>query len=133
MKIDLVYLWVDGNDPKWLARKNAFLGNVVVPEHFLFSNDDMFFNANVLPDFFFAKDGYPTIENHIRSPKDIQRIIYSYYALAVKHAHLRYVGYLGRKESCVIGVCKTDYEHYFKCYKIKLLFSAQKFSQKLFL
>ena len=24
--IDLVYLWVDGNDPKWLARKNAFLG-----------------------------------------------------------------------------------------------------------
>ena len=25
MDIDLVYLWVDGNDPEWLARKNAFL------------------------------------------------------------------------------------------------------------
>ncbi len=26
MKIDLVYLWVNGNDPQWLARKNAYLG-----------------------------------------------------------------------------------------------------------
>ncbi|MCL2629383.1 MAG: Stealth CR1 domain-containing protein [Alphaproteobacteria bacterium] len=26
MKIDLVYLWVDGSDPKWRARKNAALG-----------------------------------------------------------------------------------------------------------
>jgi len=25
MEIDLVYLWVDGNDPVWLAKKNAFL------------------------------------------------------------------------------------------------------------
>ena len=25
MKIDLVYLWVDGNDPVWLAKKKAFL------------------------------------------------------------------------------------------------------------
>lgn len=24
--IDLVYLWVDGSDPQWLAKKNAFLG-----------------------------------------------------------------------------------------------------------
>ena len=24
MKIDLVYLWVDGNDPKWIAKKNAY-------------------------------------------------------------------------------------------------------------
>ena len=23
--IDLVYLWVDGNDPKWQAKRNAFL------------------------------------------------------------------------------------------------------------
>ncbi|MDR2841230.1 MAG: Stealth CR1 domain-containing protein, partial [Paludibacter sp.] len=28
MDIDLVYLWVDGSDEKWLARKNAFLGVV---------------------------------------------------------------------------------------------------------
>ncbi len=28
MDIDLVYLWVDGNDPKWQARHDAFCGNV---------------------------------------------------------------------------------------------------------
>ena len=26
--IDLVYLWVDGSDPKWLAKRNAFTGNL---------------------------------------------------------------------------------------------------------
>ena len=26
MDIDLVYLWVDGNDPEWLARRSAFTG-----------------------------------------------------------------------------------------------------------
>lgn len=26
MEIDLVYLWVDGNDPTWLAKKKTFLG-----------------------------------------------------------------------------------------------------------
>lgn len=25
-EIDLVYLWVDGNDPKWQAKRNAFMG-----------------------------------------------------------------------------------------------------------
>ena len=24
--IDLVYLWVDGNDPVWRAKRNAFMG-----------------------------------------------------------------------------------------------------------
>lgn len=24
--IDLVYLWVDGNDPKWVAKRNAYMG-----------------------------------------------------------------------------------------------------------
>ena len=28
MDIDLVYLWVDGNDPQWLAKRSAFVGNV---------------------------------------------------------------------------------------------------------
>jgi hypothetical protein len=28
-------------------------------EHFLYANDDMFFNAPLTPDFFFARDGYP--------------------------------------------------------------------------
>ncbi len=26
MDIDLVYLWVDGSDPKWIAKRDAFLG-----------------------------------------------------------------------------------------------------------
>ncbi len=26
MEIDLVYMWVDGNDPAWLAKKRAFTG-----------------------------------------------------------------------------------------------------------
>ena len=30
MKIDLVYLWVDGNDPKWLAKKNAYSTEKIV-------------------------------------------------------------------------------------------------------
>jgi hypothetical protein len=145
MEIDLVYLWVDGNDPEWKKKKEAFTGipaknseadtdgryinndelryslrsadkyapwirqifiitdnqipawlNVSHPkvkvvdhkdifppeilpsfnssvieyylykipglsEHFLFANDDMFFNAAVTPDLFFAPDGYPYI------------------------------------------------------------------------
>ena len=24
--IDFVYLWVDGNDPKWIAKRNACIG-----------------------------------------------------------------------------------------------------------
>lgn len=141
--IDLVYLWVDGNDPKWQEKKRIFTGKVsdnseqnnpgryinndelkyalrsaekctpwlrkifivtddqqpewldtnhpkiqvvdhkeimpaeILPcfnsnvieyflykipelsESFLFANDDMFFNADLTPDFFFAKDGFP--------------------------------------------------------------------------
>jgi hypothetical protein len=143
LEIDLVYLWVDGSDPKWLKKKqlatntptdnsemNApgryanndelryslrsaekfapWIRNIyivtddqtpewlntanpkvkvidhkdIIPleilplfnssvieyfiykipglsEHFLFANDDMFFNAPVTPDFFFGEDGYP--------------------------------------------------------------------------
>ena len=250
--IDLVYLWVDGNDPKWQAKRNAFLERKVenslssfngryvnndelkyslrsveryapwvrkifivtddqtpewldienpkikiidhkeilpaeslpcfnsnVLEHFLYkisnlseyfilSNDDTFFNKIVSPTTFFGKDGYPIIRltrkpfrrfrwflreqifknphklyskalfnaaelvkqkfgffynglphhnidsylksdcirvgeqifkneidhtkmNHIRNANDIQRIVYSYVALAEKRGHLRYV------------------------------------------
>ncbi|MDR1743339.1 MAG: Stealth CR1 domain-containing protein [Dysgonamonadaceae bacterium] len=143
--VDLVYLWVDGSDEQWLAKKNAFLGkttfhkdvnckgrfadndelkfslrslekyapwirkifivtdnqipdwidventkiqvvnqNDILPkeaqpcynsviiehflykipdlaEHFLYANDDMFFNAAVEPEDFFAADGYPIV------------------------------------------------------------------------
>lgn len=250
--IDLVYLWVDGNDPKWQAKRNAFFESKVenslssfngryvnndelkyslrsveryapwirkifivsddqtpewldienpkikiidhkeilpaeslpcfnsnVLEHFLYkisnlseyfilSNDDTFFNKIVSPTTFFGKDGFPIIRltrkplrrfrwflreqifkkphklyskalfnaaelvkqkfgffynglphhnidsylksdcirvgeqifkneidhikmNHIRNANDIQRIIYSYVALAEKRGHLRYV------------------------------------------
>lgn len=145
MEIDLVYLWVDGNDPEWQARKQAFTGVVsdnsetnnkgryidndelryalrsaekhapwirrifivtdnqqpewlnadhpriqlidhrdIMPpealpcfnssvieyflyripglsEHFLYANDDMFFNADLSPDFFFGEGGLPIV------------------------------------------------------------------------
>ncbi len=145
MVIDLVYLWVDGNDPQWQAKRNAILGNAktntetngkgryanndelkyslrsvekyapwirnvfivtdeqkpdwidvknlhikivshkdILPkeslpcfnsrvieaylykipglsEHFLYANDDMFFHADVKPDFFFMDDGFPIV------------------------------------------------------------------------
>ena len=144
-EIDLIYLWVDGDDPKWLAKKRAYTGSVddgteannkgryanndelryslrsaaqhvpwirrifivtdnqtpgwldtshpkiqridhteILPpeslpcfnssvieyflhkipdlsEHFLFANDDMFFNADLQPDFFYKPDGCPIV------------------------------------------------------------------------
>lgn len=30
--IDLVYLWVDGNDPKWQKKKSIFTGKVSMHE-----------------------------------------------------------------------------------------------------
>ncbi len=145
MDIDLVYLWVDGYDPQWQQKHNAFVpgractdeengkgryvsndelkyslrsvekyapwirkifivtdnqipewldttnpkiriidhrqilpeealpcfNSVVLEcflykipglaEHFLYANDDMFFNADVTPDFFFGEDGFPIV------------------------------------------------------------------------
>ncbi len=145
MMIDLVYLWVDASDPKWLERKMVATGDFregsetdsrarwesndelkyslrsmeryapwvrkvfivtdaqtpdwldtsnprvqvvdhteILPpealptynsrvieshiykipglaEHFLYANDDMFFNGDVEPGFFFAQDGYPIV------------------------------------------------------------------------
>lgn len=145
MEVDLVYLWVNGNDPKWQAKRNAVIGNVetksavnckgryadndelkyslrsvelyapwirniyivtddqvpewldtshpkihivdhkdIMPqqslpcfnscliehfiyripglsEHFLYSNDDMYFNKPVTPESFFAPDGLPYV------------------------------------------------------------------------
>lgn len=268
--IDLVYLWVDGNDIKWLSKKNAFLGNnqenvtdattiarfidndelkyslrsvekyapwvrkifiltneqrphwlntennkieivdlseilppeafpcfnSVIIEHFLYkipgladrfllSNDDMFLNRHVTPATFFTDEGYPivrlkyvflgkwimrlkktlnihtnnyrktidrsamliekkfgkyysdiphhnidsylkadyrrvveeyfkdeilsTVSHHIRTDDDIQRVIFSYFALVQKHAKLKYVG---RSESCHIRVQKKNYNRY---------------------
>jgi len=145
LEIDLVYMWVDGNDPEWQAKKRAFTNTIsdhsetnnkgryisndelkyalrstakhapwirrifvvtddqrpewldtthpkvqlvdhkeILPpealpcfnstvieyflyripglsEHFLFANDDMFFNADLSPAFFFEEDGYPIV------------------------------------------------------------------------
>jgi hypothetical protein len=143
--IDLIYMWVDGHDPKWREKKRTYTGTIsdqtetnnigryvsndelryslrsaeiyvpwirkifivtddqkpewlntshpkvqlidhkdimpteILPcfnstvieyflyripglaEHFLLANDDMFFNAPLTPDFFFAKDGKPIV------------------------------------------------------------------------
>ena len=145
MDIDLVYLWVDGNDPEWQAKRAPYFKNIdqnndvgckgryinndelkyslrsaekyapwirkifivtdnqtpewldvtnpkikiidhkeIIPEEclpcfnpfvieyflykipdlseqFLFANDDMFFNDDLQPDFFFAEDGFPIV------------------------------------------------------------------------
>lgn len=149
MNIDLVYLWVDGSDPKWVKKRNACIGKPtstlenckgryadndelkyslrsvekyapwirkifivtyeqvpkwldttnpkiqivdhkeilpqecipcfnscviehhlhLIPglsEHFLFANDDMFFNKPVTPEIFFAKDNLPIIRMNFR-------------------------------------------------------------------
>ncbi len=274
-EIDLVYLWVDGSDPEWLAKKREYLENktglnieatskariadndelryslrsaekyapwirkvfivtdeqkpkwlnlknekveiidirALIPpealpcynsviiehflykipglsEHFLYANDDMFFNAQVDPGFFFTDDGLPivrlqraftskwinkcrkrlklhtniyrktieraasliderfgkyysgtphhnidsylksdyqyvsddlfrreigsTITHHLRSVDDIQRIIYLYYALAVKKGTLRYVT---RRESCRIRLHKPDFMGFIRTYQ----------------
>lgn len=273
-EIDLVYLWVDGNDREWLAKKYAFLGkemdliteattfarnanndelkyslrsveknapwirkifiltdmqrpqwlindndkiqvvdireilpskalpcynSVIIEhflyripdlkEHFLYANDDMFLNRPVEFGSFFTKEGYPivrlkrgflgkwimsirrrlnihiniyrktidrsagliekkfgiyysgtphhnidsylksdyrkvveeyfseeilqTIENHIRTENDIQRIIYLFFALAVKRSKVRYVG---RSESCRIRVQENNYQRFIDLY-----------------
>ena len=275
--IDLVYLWVDGNNPEWLAKRAAFLDgktdnsltnsrsylnndelkyslrsveryapwirnifilsdnqkpkwldisnpkikiidqNDILPnkslpcfnsnvlehflykipnlsEHFLLSNDDMFLNRTVLPDTFFAADGFPIIRlnrkpfrrfrwflreqilkkphklyskalfnaaelvknkfgvfynglphhnidsylksdclrvseqifkdeidqmkmNHVRSSNDIQRVIYSYVALAEKRGHLQYVS---SRDSLHVHIQKE--RHYEKLEKINPTF-----------
>lgn len=149
MDIDLVYLWVNGNDPKWIAKRNAIIGDLskgeenckgryvdndelkyslrsaekyapwirkifivtdnqvpewldtsnpkiqivdhteilpaealpcfnsvviehhlhLIPglsEHFLYANDDMYFNRPVTPETFFTKDGLPKIRLNYR-------------------------------------------------------------------
>lgn len=275
--IDLVYLWVDGNNPEWLAKRAAFLDgktdnsltnsrsylnndelkyslrsveryapwirnifilsdnqkpkwldisnpkikiidqNDILPnkslpcfnsnvlehflykipnlsEHFLLSNDDMFLNRTVLPNTFFAADGFPIIRlnrkpfrrfrwflreqilkkphklyskalfnaaelvknkfgvfynglphhnidsylksdclrvseqifkdeidlmkmNHVRSSNDIQRVIYSYVALAEKRGHLQHVS---SKDSLHVHIQKE--RHYERLEKINPTF-----------
>jgi hypothetical protein len=158
-------------------------------EHFLLANDDMFFNADLKPEYFFAEDGYPIIHlkrkifgkwhyrinyftgkklgqyyqmivdaaaladkkfgkyytgvphhnidaykksdyrmaveevfkneaeksrmNRIRTYGDLHRSAFSYYALAIGHGHLKYVG---RKQSSRILVHRHDFRKYIERY-----------------
>lgn len=152
--IDMVYLWVDGNDPAWIEKRNACIGvpsgaevnckgryvdndelkyslrsvekyapwirkifivtdaqvpkwldtsngkiqivdhseilpdecrpcfnSVVIEhhlhkipglaEHFLYANDDMFFNKPVAPETFFARDSFPIVRMNMRAFKKL--------------------------------------------------------------
>lgn len=272
--IDLIYLWADGKDPVWLAKKNKFLGKEVntntdattkartadneelrfslrsvekyapwvrkiylvtdeqtpywldlkhpkiqlidireilppealpcynsvvieyffyktpgLSEHFIYANDDMFINKPLTPNDFFMPDGrpivrlkrnfagkynylikkslgipqnmyrktlhnaaklvedkygvyysgiphhnidaylksdyehvveyefadsiLPTVTNHIRTEHDIQRIIFLYYLLAIKHGKLSYVT---RNTSCQIRLNKPNFMRFIKRY-----------------
>ncbi len=285
IEIDLVYLWVNGNDPKWQTKRNAFLGIVeenseinckgrytdndelkyslrsvekyapwirkifivtdsqtpewldtnnpkvkiidhkdILPkeslpcfnssliehflykipdlsEHFLFANDDMFFNKTVAPETFFAHDDLPIIRlnrklfrkfrwffrekirkkphlnyswivqnamvlvekkygfycdglphhnidaylksncqqvveqvfkselevlrsNHLRCQNDIQRIVFSYVALAEKKGHLHYTS---EKDSFLLMIHKKN--HYEKFEKHNPTFFCMNDSQ----
>jgi len=62
----------------------------------------------------FKEEISQTLTNHVRSENDIQRIIYLYYALAVKRGKLRYVG---RRESCRIRLHKPDYMYFINKYR----------------
>ncbi len=280
-EIDLVYLWVDGNDPAWREKKRMYTGDVIdnsetnnkgryanndelkyslrsvenhapwirrifivtddqrpewldtthpkiqlvdhkdilppealpcfnstvieyflhrIPDlsaHFLFANDDMFFNADLSPDFFFKKDGFPIVRlkrkplgkwyhrlkallktlvgkklgqyakkviqsallvekkfgkyysgvphhnidayrkpdyrkaveevfgdqvkksqtHRVRTFGDLHRSAFSYYALAIGHGHLKYIG---RREASRILVYKHDFTAYINRYQPKL-------------
>ena len=204
--IDLVYLWVDGNDPQWQTKRNAFVKTAdgkteetckgryadndelkyslrsaekhipwirrifivtdsqtpgwldvsnpkvkiidhkdILPqaslpcfnasvieyflykipdlaEQFLYANDDMFFNADLQPDFFYAKDGFPVVRlkkypfdnliYHIRhligkKPGYYRTAIYEA-ALLVKNIFRKY--YSGAPHHNVDAYKKSDYK-----------------------
>ena len=162
-------------------------------KHFLFANDDMFFNADLTPDYFFAQDGFPIIRlqrkyfgklrlrvknwtgkklgqyrnqvteasllvekkfgkfyasiphhnidayrksdyqkaveeifaeqvekskmSRIRNYGDLQRAAFGYYALAIKHGHLKYIS---RKDSLRLLTYAHDFQAYIERYQPKL-------------
>ncbi len=61
----------------------------------------------------FNEEIQPLITNHFRTDSDIQRIIFLYYALAIKRGKLRYVN---RKESCRIRLQKPDFMYFINKY-----------------
>lgn len=65
----------------------------------------------------FKNEILSTVTNHLRSEQDIQRVVYSYYALANNRGKLRYVN---RKESCRIRLQKADFMGFITSYNPKL-------------
>ena len=55
--------------------------------------------------------------HHVRTFGDIHRTAFSYYALAIGHGHLKYVG---RKEASRILVYKHDFMAYIERYQPRL-------------
>ena len=188
--IDLVYLWVDGDDPKWLAKKNQFLGKIVdmhseattkaryvdngefryslrsveknapwirrifivtddqtpewldlqnekvriidhrqilpaeslpcyntgviehflwkipdLAEHFLFANDDTFFNRALSPDFFFTSEGFPVIR--------LQRVFFGKLKNRVKQALHIYTSIYRKKIHHSASLIENKFGRYF--------------------
>ena len=215
-----IFIVTDGQCPEWLNLNNEKIqivdiseilpaealpcyNSVVIEyflykipglaERFLYANDDMFFNADTTPDFFFAEDGLPyvrlinkpfgklrykwkmvnrksismyrrtilhaarlvnekynvffwgiphhnidafiksdyqkvtenvfkaeadaLISHHIRRADDIQRVVFSYYALAVKRAHFKRAK---RRDSLVITLHAPNYLRRLDYYQPKL-------------
>ena len=208
MEIDFVYLWVDGNDPKWQAKRNAFIGNTqkksavncegryanndelkyslrsielyapwirkifivtdnqtpqwldtsnpkikiidhkeIMPaqslpcfnscviehfihripglaEHFLYGNDDMFFNKPVTPDMFFTSKGFPIIRFNRRPfrkltllfKEKIQGKTLSNYVQTIRNSadlvEKKYgIYYGGKTHHNIDAYSKSNYEH----------------------
>lgn len=206
--IDFVYLWVDGNDPEWQAKRNAFIGNTqkksavncegryanndelkyslrsielyapwirniyivtdnqtpswldtsnpkvkiidhkeIMPvqslpcfnscliehfihripglaEHFLYGNDDMFFNKPVTPDMFFTTDGFPIIRFNRRpfrkftlffKEKILKKTLSNYVQTIRNSANLvekKYgIYYGGKTHHNIDAYSKSNYEH----------------------
>jgi len=209
MDIDLVYFWVDGSDPLWLAKKLAYtsafdektqtnckaryIGNdelkyslrsvdkyapwihkifivtdnqipewlnvfhpkikiidhreilpsEILPcfnstvleyflycipdlsEHFLYANDDMFFNAHLSPDFFFTKKGHPIVR---LKKKNLVKFRYRFkkvFGFGIKTGHYRNMVfeaalliekkwgkfYSGIPHHNIDAYAKSDYQH----------------------
>ncbi|MDR1553655.1 MAG: Stealth CR1 domain-containing protein [Prevotellaceae bacterium] len=54
-----------------------------------------------------------SLQHHLRSDKDVQRVIFAYYSIVMGKGHLKYVN---RYESFVISIIKKNYEQYFLKY-----------------
>lgn len=217
MEIDLVYLWVDGNDPVWQAKRNTYIGrteeksstncegryadneelkyslrsaemyapwirqifiitdnqapkwldtsnprikiidhkeimspqslpcfnsNVIehficripgLSEHFLYANDDMFFNKPVTPDTFFESDGYPIIRFNRRPfrkltllfKEKIQGKKLSHYVQAIRNSaelvERKYgIYYGGKTHHNIDSYLKSDCEYVREVFKAEI-------------